>query len=99
MKNVSYITKVRSRHRTTQDGQAPCLRRYKRYASETDFGILCLTRENLEQPWILFEAGALAKRVQDNARVVPYLIDDISFAELDPPLGLFQANKSDREGT
>lgn len=67
--------------------------------SETDFGILCLTRENLEQPWILFEAGALAKRVQDKARVVPYLIDDISPTELDPPLSLLQATKSDKGGT
>ena len=26
-----------------------------------DFGILCLTQDNVNSPWILFEAGALSK--------------------------------------
>ncbi len=38
-----------------------------------DFGILCLTRENMTAPWILYEAGALAMRFEA-ARVVPLLI-------------------------
>jgi hypothetical protein len=67
--------------------------------SITDFGILCLTQENLQEPWILFEAGALAKRVADDARIVPYLIDDIRPEDLKPPLGLFQAQVADRSGT
>ena len=41
---------------------------------EPRFGILCLTQDNLTAPWILFEAGALAKTVQ-NTYVCPYLID------------------------
>ncbi len=28
---------------------------------ESDVGILCLTRNNLDKPWIIFEAGALSK--------------------------------------
>lgn len=28
---------------------------------ESEIGILCLTRDNLNKPWILFEAGALSK--------------------------------------
>lgn len=28
---------------------------------ESEIGILCLTRDNLDKPWILFEAGALSK--------------------------------------
>ena len=67
--------------------------------SHTGFGIVCLTMENLQAPWIHFEAGALAKGVEENARVVPYLVDDISPGELKAPLALFQAQKSDEEGT
>ena len=29
---------------------------------ESAYGILCITRENIEAPWINFEAGALSKR-------------------------------------
>lgn len=32
----------------------------------TNVGILCLTKENLTAPWILYEAGALGKH-QDKA--------------------------------
>jgi hypothetical protein len=31
---------------------------------KTDFGILCLTPENLGSSWIHFETGALSKRVE-----------------------------------
>lgn len=30
-----------------------------------NFGVICVTKENLNSPWILFEAGALAKSMQD----------------------------------
>lgn len=41
---------------------------------ETSVGIICLTAENKEKPWILFEAGALAKGLQ-SSRVCTLLID------------------------
>ena len=41
---------------------------------ESSFGILCLTRQNLGAPWVLYEAGALGKHF-GQARVVPLLID------------------------
>jgi hypothetical protein len=37
-----------------------------------NFGILCVTRENLESPWLHFEAGALSKTL-NTARVAPFL--------------------------
>lgn len=66
--------------------------------SETKFGILCLTRENLTAPWLLFEAGALAKTIADTF-VCPYLLD-IAPADIPAgPLNQFQAKRSDRDGT
>ncbi|HEX8148296.1 MAG TPA: hypothetical protein VF591_14045 [Pyrinomonadaceae bacterium] len=53
------------------------------------FGILCLTRENMKAPWVLFEAGAISKTVTQS-RVTPLLID-LSLSELKGPLVQFQA--------
>ena len=30
----------------------------------SNIGIICLTRDNTEKPWILFEAGALSKSLE-----------------------------------
>ena len=38
----------------------------------SNFGILCLTKENIKEPWINFEAGALSK-VVDDSKVCPFL--------------------------
>src|SRR4051812_21042192 len=54
----------------------------------SNFGVLCLTRENIEAPWVLFEAGSLAKAATI-ARVVPYLFD-LSPTDIGPPLAQFQ---------
>ena len=32
--------------------------------SKIDFGIICLTRSNQHNPWLMFEAGALAKQLE-----------------------------------
>lgn len=63
---------------------------------ETNFGILCVTRDNLDAPWLLFEAGALAKSI-DDGRVIPLLLD-LEKSELSGPLTQFQAEKCDVEG-
>ena len=60
------------------------------------FGILCVTRENLTNPWLLFEAGALAKAV-DDGRVVPLLLD-VDVQSISGPLAQFQAKKCDPKG-
>jgi hypothetical protein len=63
----------------------------------TNFGILCVTRENLEAAWLLFEAGALAKSMAQGT-VIPFLLD-VQFGEiLSGPLGQFQAKKVDGSG-
>lgn len=56
---------------------------------ETSVGIICLTKENVNNPWILFEAGALAKGTKEN-KVCTFLID-LKAGELKPPLSQFNA--------
>jgi hypothetical protein len=62
---------------------------------EIGLGILCLTRNNIDAPWILFEAGALSKGLTKN-RVCPLLIN-LSHKELKPPLASFMATMPARE--
>lgn len=52
-------------------------------------GIICLTRENLEASWIMFEAGALSKNIE-RSRLVPLLFG-IDAADIKGPLIQFQA--------
>ena len=40
----------------------------------TSVGIICLTKDNIEKPWIMFEAGALAKDME-RSMVCSFLID------------------------
>jgi hypothetical protein len=63
--------------------------------SETDFGIVCLTRAKQHSPWLIFEAGALAKSLEV-ARVVPLCIDLVP-AEVTGPLAAFQGRELKRE--
>lgn len=62
----------------------------------SNFGILAVTRENVGSPWVLFEAGALAKSMQ-GSRVIPLLLD-LEVREIAGPLAQFQAKKVDRTG-
>ena len=63
--------------------------------AETGVGIVCLTRDNMNTPWILFEAGAFAKGLTKN-RVCPLLID-LSPSDLVAPLSQFNATLPNRE--
>jgi hypothetical protein len=62
----------------------------------SNFGIVCVTKDNLTSPWILFESGALAKSMADG-RVIPLLLD-LDFQEISGPLAQFQAKKADQVG-
>jgi hypothetical protein len=63
----------------------------------TDYGIICVTQESIRSPWILFEAGALAKSVT-GGRVCPYLID-MRAEQLPSPLSQFQAKSATKQET
>ncbi len=62
----------------------------------SNFGILCITPENLRSEWILFEAGALSKSMLD-AKVIPLLFG-LELSDLSGPLSQFQALKVDQQG-
>jgi hypothetical protein len=62
----------------------------------SNFGVICVTRENVGSPWVLFEAGALAKSME-GSRVVPLLLD-LEFSDITGPLAQFQAKKVERSG-
>jgi hypothetical protein len=68
-----------------------------RILNESSFGIICLTPENLNAPWILFEAGALSKTLE-KTYVCPYLYE-VSPEEIDGPLSQFQATRADKDDT
>jgi hypothetical protein len=54
--------------------------------------IICLTPSNLHSDWILFEAGALSKTLQ-NTYVCPFLIG-LEPSDIKPPLAQFQATQA-----
>ncbi|MEO3407238.1 hypothetical protein AAFN85_25195 [Mucilaginibacter sp. CAU 1740] len=60
-------------------------------------GIICLTQENKAEPWILFEAGGLARGLEKN-RVYVLLIDLRSEDILLSPLAGFNHTRLDEDG-
>jgi hypothetical protein len=63
--------------------------------SISDIGIICLTRDNTENPWIPFEAGALSKSI-DKGRVCTLLFD-LEPSDVKGPLTSFQGTRFLRE--
>jgi TIR domain len=62
---------------------------------ESKLGIICLTKDNLHSPWIMFEAGSLSKNI-DQSKVCPILFD-IEPSDVEGPLVQFQAAKFSQE--
>jgi hypothetical protein len=64
-------------------------------------GIICVTKDNQDQPWINFEAGALAKQLRgdkpDETRVCPLLID-MTENDVTSPMKLLQMVPLTRDG-
>jgi hypothetical protein len=61
---------------------------------ESNIGIICLTKDNIEKPWILFEAGALSKNV-GSSNVCPIMFNFES-SQLTGPLLSFQATRFEK---
>lgn len=63
---------------------------------DTCFGVLCVTKENMEAPWLLFEAGALSKMI-DTSSVCPFLFDLKRTEVKEGPILLFQSTVFEKE--
>ena len=61
----------------------------------TNFGIICLTSDNLDSRWIHYEAGALAKINDDNTRVWTLLLG-LNASDVEQPLAQFQHTLADK---
>jgi hypothetical protein len=55
---------------------------------ESSFGLLCLTPNNLQSAWLLFEAGALTKYIE--GRACGILIGGLKATDVSGPLAQFQ---------
>ncbi|MDR1099967.1 MAG: hypothetical protein LBL28_05735 [Treponema sp.] len=67
--------------------------------TESDFGIVCITAENIEKPWVSFECGGLIKNMEKKNLYV--MLVDVSFemlGRLNPPVSEFQAVSIDKDG-
>jgi hypothetical protein len=62
---------------------------------DSTFGVLCVTKENINAPWLNFEAGALSKTM-DKSSVSPFLFD-IKRSEVNGPILQFQSTVFDKE--
>lgn len=62
---------------------------------QSAFGILCVTRDNMEAPWLNFEAGALSKSI-DKGNVCPFLFG-VDRSEVQGPLLQFQSTICEKE--
>jgi hypothetical protein len=67
-----------------------------RQLADTHFGIVCVSPENINSSWLLFESGALAKSLE-MSKVVPLLLN-LELSDVSGPLAQFQAKKIDRDG-
>ena len=75
------------------------LQKVNKELTGTSFGVVCVTADNQSAPWLNFEAGALAKSLDDDDgnRVVP-LTFDFGPDALNYPLRQFNAVARDHDG-
>lgn len=65
--------------------------------SNNTVGIICVTPENQDRPWLLFEAGALSKIVENkDSHVIPILLG-LEPSDLEGPLKQFQSKTLKKE--
>ncbi len=65
-----------------------------RELEETQFGVICVTPDNLGSPWLNYETGAITRSVE--SRVCPVL-HGVRKGEVAPPLGQLQLTDFDKD--
>ncbi|MEN3329610.1 MAG: hypothetical protein V7638_4417 [Acidobacteriota bacterium] len=63
--------------------------------SESDYGIVCITKDNVAAPWLHFEAGAISK-MMGKSNVSPLLLN-IKQSEVDGPFSQFQLTVCEKD--
>lgn len=63
-----------------------------------NFGVLCITPQNMQNAYLHYEAGAIANQVGERNRVCPLLLGGLQATQLAQPLGRFQCKPADRQG-
>lgn len=67
--------------------------------SDTEFGIVCVTRQNMTSRWLHYEAGALSRRVGAKRQVMPVFLIDIERVEdVGGPFAGFQLTRATKDG-
>jgi hypothetical protein len=74
---------------------APWFETIETNLADSSYGIIIVTRENQGRPWLLFEAGALAKKT-NKSQVTPLLVD-LTNIDLIGSLSQFQATRIKRD--
>ena len=67
----------------------------ERQTDGLNFAILCVSHDNVEKPWLMYEAGQLSRKTP---RLVPYLLN-VDPADLKGPLAHLSAVLADKGGT
>ena len=68
------------------------LEEIKKQLEGSKIGIICLTKDNYNKPWLLFEAGALSNT--KDAHVCTFLYD-VNDTDIEDPLAQFQFTKNE----
>lgn len=70
----------------------------RREFKDSKYCVVCVTPENIREPWLNYEAGAIAERL--DGCTCPYLFDDATFSDLGPtPLSRLQGRRANEEET
>src|SRR5215467_10716218 len=75
------------------------VQRIQEELEQSEIGIVCLTHDNFQSPWLLFEAGAVAIALGSGRVLVPYAVDALPDTADRSPLAMFQRTRADQDGT